>query len=350
MTRLFEISQNGLIEQRRTPLDREDKIESWVKADLSLIGVDGIVIAQQLRTGHGKIIDLLAMDENGNLIIIELKRDRSPRDIVGQLLDYASWVHKLTTKDIYELVEREQQKTLGELYTAKYNRAPPDILNASHQMIVVASEVDEETKRIIEYLSEVHDIGINAAFFNVFHSGGKEMLTTDSLLDQSEVVERSVKKTRPPWSGYYYLTGGAEEDRPWEDMRKHGFFSAHGGVFYTKRLDKLRVGDPVFYYQKQNGYLGFGLISQEKQHVRDFVTDSGQQILDVCKAHYLDEYIDDEDKACYLVGVDWKKTFPVDQAKSYSGIFANQNVVCGIYDAATVEFLKREFSIEEEQE
>ncbi len=349
MTRLFEISKGGLVEQRRTSLDRENKIESWVKADLSLIGVDGIMVAQQLRTEYGKIIDLLALDENGNLIIIELKRDRSPRDIVGQLLDYASWVHKLTTKDIYELVQREQGKTLSELYTAKYNHTPPDVLNASHQMIVVASEVDEETKRIIEYLSEVHDIGINAVFFNIFQSDEKVMLTTDSLLDQTEVDERSVKKIRPPWSGYYYLTGGSEEDRPWEDMRKYGFFSAHGGLFYTKRLDKLRIGDPVFYYQKKNGYLGYGHISQEKAHVRDFVTADGAPILDICDAPYLTEYIDDEDRACYVVGVDWKKTFSVNNAKYYSGIFANQNVVCKIYDTATIEFLKREFSIEDDK-
>ena len=167
MTRLFEIEQDGLIEQRRAALDKEDKIEAWVKADLSLIGVDGIIIAQQLRTGHSKIIDLLAIDQEGNLVIIELKRDRSPRDVVGQLLDYASWVHRLSTKDVYELVQREQGRSLSELYTNKFNSAPPEILNASHQMIVVASEVDEESKRIIEYLSEVHDIGINAAFFNV---------------------------------------------------------------------------------------------------------------------------------------------------------------------------------------
>ena len=346
MTRLFEIGQSGLVEQRRTALDREDKIESWVKNDLSLIGVDGIILAQQLRTGHGKIIDLLAMDEDGNLIIIELKRDRSARDIVGQLLDYASWVHRLSTKEIYELVQGQDNASLSERYIARFNRPPPDILNATHQMIVVASQVDEESKRIIEYLSEVHDVGINAAFFNVFQTNGKEMLTTDSLLDQTEVVERAVKKTRPPWSGFYYLTGGAEEDRPWKDMREHGFFSAHGGTFYTKRLDKLRIGDPVFYYQKQNGYLGYGLISQEKQHVRDYLTSTGERLLDVCDAHYLTEYIDDEDRACYVVGVDWKTTFSKDEAKYYSGIFANQNVVCGIYDAATVEFLTNEFSVQ----
>ena len=346
MTRLFEVGNAGLVEQKRTALDREDKIENWVKSDLTLVGVDGIIIGQQLRTDHGKIIDLLAMDSDGNLVIIELKRDKSPRDVVAQLLDYASWVCRLTTKDIYDLAATRSGLNLNQVFREKFDRSPPDTLNASHQMIVVASQVDEETKRIIEYLSEQHNVGINASFFNVFNAGGRELLTTDSLLDQSEVIERAVKKTRPPWSGYYYLTGGLEEARPWEDMRQHGFFSAHGGTFFTGKLDKLRIGDPCFYYQKQNGYLGFGRVSQEKQHIRNFKTASGEKLLDICNAHYLTEYIDDDERACYVVGVDWYKTFSVEEAKTFSGIFANQNVVCGIYQTATVDFLENEFEVE----
>ena len=349
MTRLFSISENGLVEKKRTALDREDKIEKWVKTDLTLVGIDGIVIGQQVRTAHGKIIDILAIDAEGNLVIIELKRGRTPRDVVAQVLDYASWVCHLTTKDVYDLAVLHGETSLGKVFKEKFGQSPPDILNSSHQMIVVASEADDDTKRIIEYLSEQHDVGINASFFNIFLSEGRELLATDTLLDQTEVTERAVKKTRPPWSGYYYLTGGLEESRPWEDMRQHGFFSAHGGTFYTGKLDKLKIGDPVFYYQKQNGYLGYGLISQEKQHVNDYRVGSGELLKDICDAHYLTEYIDDVDKACYIVGVDWKKTFSNNEAKTFSGIFANQNVVCGIYQTATVDFLEQEFAVQKDQ-
>lgn len=348
MTRLFRVSDNGLVESQRKPLDFEDRIEDWVARDLSLIGIDGVVVGRQVVTAHGKRIDLLAMDEDGNLIIIELKRDKSARDIVAQTLDYASWVCKLTTNEVHELASKYCGHTLAEIYRAKYNKAAPDTLNATHQMVVVASEVDEATKRIIEYLSQEHDVGINACFFNIFGDVGHEWLTTDSLLDQEEVKDRSVKKARAPWSGFYYMTGGTEEDRPWEEMRQDGFFTACGGRVYSDKLDNLEVGAPVFYYQKGTGYLGYGRVTTPKTRASEFVLTDGRRLIEKLPVSYLTHCADDPDKAAYVVGIDWKKTFDRRNAKTFSGIFANQNVVCKIYDQETAEFLRKEFKVSDE--
>lgn len=349
MTRLFRITEQGLVESRRKPLDLESRIEDWVARDLSLVGVDGFVIGRQVATDHGTRIDLLAMDEDGNLIIIELKRDRSPRDIVGQVLDYASWVRHLTTKDVHDLVRAGTGRSLPDLYRDRYGKAVPETLNASHQMIVVASEVDEATKRIIEYLSEEHNVGINASFFNIFGDQGHEWLTTDSLLDQEEVKDRAVKKARAPWSGLYYVTGGAEEDRPWEELRRYGFFTACGGRRYSNALDRLELGAPIFYYQKNRGYLGYGLVTTAKMPAAEFRLSSGDLLPDVLPSGYVTDYADDPDMASYVVGVDWKRTFDRDEARWFSGIFANQNVVCKIYDQQTADFLREQFGVTHEE-
>lgn len=349
MTRLFRIDQNKLIETHRKGLDLEDKIEGWVANDLSLIGVDGILIGRQVTTDHGKRIDILAMDEDGNLIVIELKRDRSPRDIVAQTLDYASWVCKLSTNEVHELVRLQNGIPLAERYRTKFGKSLPETLNATHQMIVVASEVDEATRRIIEYLSEVHGVGINASFFNIFEADGREWLTTDHLLDQEEVKDRSVKKARSPWSGFYYITGGTEEARPWEEMRKYGFVSASGGRWYTDKLDRLSIGDPVFYYQKNNGYLGFGRITTTKVAAADFQLKTGEHLTNVLPARYLTDHADDADNAAYVVGVNWLKAFDRDNAKTFTGIFANQNIVCKIYNQETVDFLTEAFGVDPEE-
>jgi hypothetical protein len=346
MTRLFRVSNSGLVESQRKPLDLEERIEDWVANDLSLIGVDGVIVGRQVVTAHGKRIDLLAMDEEGNLVIIELKRDRSSRDIVAQVLDYASWVTNLTTNEVYEIAQSYHTISLAEVYRKKFAKAPPETLNATHQMIVVASEVDEATRRIIEYLSQEHDVGINASFFNIFGADGLEWLTTDALLDQEEVKDRSIKKARAPWSGLYYVTCGSEEDRPWEDLRQYGFVTASGGRFYSNKLDNLEVGAPIFLYQKGVGYLGFGRVSKTKVIASEFSLADGSLLLDKLPGRrYLTDGTNDPERAAYVVGVDWVTTFDRTEAKTFPGIFANQNIVCKIYDQHTAEFLRNAFSV-----
>lgn len=345
MTRLFQINKDRLVESRRKALDFEDKIERWVADDLSLIGVEGFVIGRQVDTDHGKKIDILAMDRDGNLIVIELKRDRSPRDSVGQVLDYASWVCRLSTADVHDLALQRLKRPLADAYRDRFGKSLPETLNATHQMIIVASEVDESTKRIIEYLSEQHEVGINAAFFNVFEQDGQEWLTTDALLAQEDVTDRATRKTRGPWTGYYYVTGGTEDMRPWEDMRKHGFITAGGGKWYSDGLTRLSIGDEVFYYQVNNGYLGYGIVTHERVPATEFTLPGGRKLVEALPKPYLTDTPDDPDLRAYVVGVEWKKTFDRASAKSFQGIFANQNTACKIYSQETVDFLIEAFGV-----
>lgn len=45
----------------------------------------------------------------------------------------------------------------------------------------------------------------------------------------------------------------------------------------------------------------------------------------------------------WVVGVKWLKTVPKEQAKTFSGIFANQNVVCKLRHEQTLRFVHKRF-------
>ena len=51
------------------------------------------------------------MDAEGNLTLVELKRDRTPRDVVAQILDYASILYRNGINEIEKAV-----KYLREIY------------------------------------------------------------------------------------------------------------------------------------------------------------------------------------------------------------------------------------------
>ena len=347
MTALFQIDSGSLKPARRKALERESMIEDWVAADPTLLGIDAMIIGQQVRTDSGGIIDLLALDRSGGVVIIELKKDRTPREIVAQVLDYASWIRGLTTPDIHELADRHIKQRLGAAFRDRFEDTIPERLNGTHSMLIVASELDPASRRIVEYLSEEHGVAINTAFFNVFESNGSEWLTTDFLLDQSEVEERSERKVRAPWSGYYFVNAGLGEHRSWADMLRYGFVAAGGGEFYSKRLDQLAIGDKAFFYDKGNGYIGYGIVTQTKTPAADFATPDGPLFEQPLEQPGIKRYPDDPILAEYVVGVDWKRTFDPATAKWFKGAFANQNIVCKLRDQSTVDFLLQEFEVTE---
>ena len=53
------------------------------------MGEDIAIIGEQVQTASGPL-DFLAVDNTGNTVIVELKRDKLPREALVQAIDYAS--------------------------------------------------------------------------------------------------------------------------------------------------------------------------------------------------------------------------------------------------------------------
>lgn len=210
-------------------LNLESRLENWLKHDISLISNDLLVIGQQVQTDYGGFIDLLAIDPDGNLVILELKRDKTPRDIVAQSLDYASWVQNLGHEAIVDIANAFlNEAELEQAFKAKFQTGLPEVLNERHRIYIVASSLDSATERIVKYLSETHDLDINVATFAYFKTGGRELLGQSFLLDESQVQTRaeSKSKRKPP--------------RSWEELR--GIAEKNGVLeLYDKAMSELRV-------------------------------------------------------------------------------------------------------------
>ena len=43
------------------------------------------------------------MDHDGDMVVVELKKDLTPREVTAQVIDYAASVSKMTTTDISQL-------------------------------------------------------------------------------------------------------------------------------------------------------------------------------------------------------------------------------------------------------
>jgi hypothetical protein len=71
-------------------------IENWSTSELGqkldLLYEEGVLVSQQFRTSIGPI-DILARDKvSGSYVVVELKRNQTSDDTVGQILRYMGWV------------------------------------------------------------------------------------------------------------------------------------------------------------------------------------------------------------------------------------------------------------------
>lgn len=130
---------------------------------------------------------------------------------------------------------------------------------------------------------------------------------------------------------------------------KYGFLAA-GWRPWTDQLARLSVGSKVFAYLKGKGggYVGFGEVTQEACPVKDFTPEGHRKpLLDYELSADMAHNRNDRNKCEWVVGVKWKKTIPREKAKTFSGAFANQAIVCKLREQRTLDFLRREFGVAE---
>ena len=180
-------------------LDEEKRLEDWLCRDVGLLNEKLLIIGRQISMSGGKL-DLLAVDEEANLVIVELKRDKTPRDVVAQTLDYASCIQDFGRDDVEFHTREFLEIDFDKAFMQRFGHEAPETVNGRHRMYIVASALDSATQRIVEYLSRVHGVDINAATFSYFNTDQGEFVARSMLLDEGEVerrVEARVTKRRP---------------------------------------------------------------------------------------------------------------------------------------------------------
>jgi hypothetical protein len=322
-------------------LDLESRLEAILASDISIANPDWLLVGRQVRTAFGTRVDLLALDSQGDLVVIELKRDKTPRDIVAQVLEYGAWAKTLKADDIARVFEEFKRGppartsariSLDQAFKDKFRvREMPEELNESHQLVIVASSLDPTTERVVSYLLQHHGVNINAVFFRVFKEGDREYMARAWLQDPftAEAEPPTDSPERSEWNGEYYGSFGY---RDWADAVTYGYFSGGGGRWYSNTLHMLEPGARLWVNIPGTGYVGVGKVEESVVPCEDFFVrnEAGQRVplqsVTACPA-LLKSSKDDPDSAEYVVRVKWLKTVPESEAIREPGFFGNQNTV-----------------------
>ena len=352
--KLWALDGDSAVPVETSTLASEQRLEAILENDLTILGLGSLLcVGRQVVTPHGGRVDLLALDNQGALYVIELKRDKTPRDVVAQALDYASWASGLDAEAIGDIWQAKNVAPLAEALSERFSGDEPEEINTSHQVVIVASALDDSSERIVEYLSGF-GVPVNAVFFRYFEREGQELLARTWLVapDEAQARGHNAKKVSPPWNGKdMYVSFGEGTDRNWEDAETYSFVCGGGGPWHSRTLTLLQPGLRVWVNIPGRGYVGVGIVEEPSVPVEDFrVNVDGREvpILDApLKASTMGSHVGDQELNEYVVRVKWLATVPREQAVWEKGFFANQHTACQLRRPDVIARLSELFGVEE---
>ena len=201
--KLWKIESDDVIKISKEYLDYEHRLEKWLIEDISILSENLAVLGCQIVSPYGKKIDILAINSNGELVIIEFKHNKPNSEVITQLLDSATWIKELCYDELTNILNtygKSKYTDIKEFFVATFNNNAKEIeLNSDHQMIIVGSEIDESTIRIINYLAKgPYYLNINAVSFNYYKdSVGNEFLAQSFVLPENNVIGGGATKRKP---------------------------------------------------------------------------------------------------------------------------------------------------------
>jgi len=171
-------------------------LEEWIASNPAIIGTGITILGRQVSTKSGPL-DLLGIDKHGNTVIIELKRDKLPREALAQAVDYASDVADWSIEKLSEICTQFTGKSLEDHLTESF----PDIslenlnINETQRIILVGFGIEGALERMLNWLSDSYGVNINAVLLQYVKTmQGDELLSRVAVISEELEQQRSQRK------------------------------------------------------------------------------------------------------------------------------------------------------------
>ena len=199
--RVFKIEKNNLISFREVDfkMDNVEKIlEDWIENNPSSIFEDEevYIIGRQVTTNLNKSIDLLGLDKTGNIVVIELKRGKTPRETVAQILEYASFVEDLTYQNLEEIAIQyriDEGLNLTERHKEFFglNDETAVAFNKEQRLVIIGQDISKEVEQTSIFLNK-KGLNIYCIAFKYFkNETGEKIISSDIIVKKDKQISVS---------------------------------------------------------------------------------------------------------------------------------------------------------------
>ena len=192
-------SDGEFTEYEQLEVDHEESVlEQWLESNPDKILEDGriLILGRQVRTDLGGFIDLLGVDREGNVVVVELKRDRTPRDVVAQALEYAAFAARLDAdalQGILRVYEQNESLRLADCHRECFSvdQSEAVAFNKDQHIVVVGQHVTPAIRQTASFLGS-KGIHVTCVEFTFFESYGGRLLSQEVVVGRAHAKSRRV--------------------------------------------------------------------------------------------------------------------------------------------------------------
>ena len=134
-------------------------IQEWIADNPGILGEDLLIITKEFsdfdRTRER--LDLLAVDTDGKLVVIELKRDDSGSDVHWQAIKYASYLRQANQYEVIHMLaahEKMSEQEAEQKLREHIDSGNLDILNNDQRIILASHRFAPEATSAVLWLNE----------------------------------------------------------------------------------------------------------------------------------------------------------------------------------------------------
>lgn len=172
-------------------LRERDHLQEWVIANPHVLGMGTKIVAFEFGswTGHTgekerDRLDVLALDTDGHLVVVELKRDKAPDTVEMQALKYAALVSRFTRDDLDKVHARYLSRAAKEPVTAEQAAAALDewaeITEGSlrlPRLVLMATEFPQTVTATVVFLHQQLGLDVRLLAFQAYRTANDFLLT-----------------------------------------------------------------------------------------------------------------------------------------------------------------------------
>jgi len=197
---LEEIQETTFFEN---DLKERQHIEEWIRKNPEVLGEDLLIIGHEYdKFEVNERLDLLALDKEGNLVVIEVKRDTTGGNVDFQALKYASYCARLSPQDVLDIyseyirnyaLQVDAKDGLMEFLEVENEEELNTILNTNQRIIIVGKEIDKRILSVCTWLYE-NNIDIKCVTIKPYKFDDHIIIDTNQIIPPYKLEDYYISK------------------------------------------------------------------------------------------------------------------------------------------------------------